>query len=178
MADFIPVHVTKDGTDTDGLREYSTSDDIAVTNDLRFKDNNTPVLYFSNENGNDYSSIESFRQWSSAWQNVIEIKVKNQSGSQRTGIKVWGNGDVEFGTSGNGAAKFHQPLQLSRTSSTYSSHNSPSVTDFLGGTLWFATGDNKLTYYDGTSNQFVASEAWVTANAGGASIGTVLALSG
>jgi len=166
MADFIPVHVTTDGSDTDGLREYSTSDDIAVTNDLRFKDNNQPYLYLSNENGNDKSYIRSRREWNSAWQNVLEFYTLTSNNGEGKAIKMYGQGDIEFGTSGAGSVKVWNVLQLGRIS-TAVTQGQNSLIDYLGGAIYFTADNNKITYYDGTSNQIVASEAYVAANAGG-----------
>lgn len=179
MADFIPVHVTKDGSDTDGLREYSSSDDIQVTNNLNFIGTNRPEINFSNENGDNKLKIYTNRQYAANnWQNILYLTVDNSDGSERTALKLWGDGDVEMGQSGNGVVKIQNIVQLGRLSSATSSHSNRSAIDFLGGAFWFGSDNNKLIYYDGTSNQTVASEAYVTANAGGASIGTVLALSG
>jgi hypothetical protein len=168
MADFIPIHVTKDGSDTDGLREFSSSDDIQVTNNLNFKGTNRPEINFSNENGDNKLKIYTNRQYSaSAWQNIMYLNVDNSDGSDRTALKLWGDGDVEISQSGNGVLKVWNVVQLGRLNSATSSHSNRSVVDFLGGAFWFGSDVNKLIYYDGTSNQTVASEAYVTANAGG-----------
>lgn len=166
MADFIPIHVTKDGSDTDGLREFSSSDDIQVTNNLKFKDTNIPYIYFSNETGNDGAWMRSRREWNSAWQNVLEIgNYETGTTNNRTVLKITGNGELELGY---GPTTMKNTLQLHRSGGDITSFPAGTVEDFRGGVIYFKAGsDNKIQYWDGSATQVVASEAYVAANAGG-----------
>jgi hypothetical protein len=172
MADFIPIHVTKDGADTDGLREFSASDDVFIPQNLTFNNNNGGI-YFSNSNGSDRVFIQTLAIGSD---NRLQIRVKTPGGSNRTAISVFGgDGDTFFGDSTSnpkGAVSFQGVIGIQLPDATTDPTTYGSNSEFtLGqGSVYYNETDDKIKYYDGSAWQKVASEAYVTANAGGGGV--------